>query len=483
VGPAEELGGRRRSRIALHVPHSSGAQVKRLARAPLLAQVLGLVVAVAVLAQLISLAALLVMPPPHEPFVFADVAEAVRRGAPVEREGQALLVWTVDSPPESWALDDEEERSSRVTLAGLLGLPYDRVRVEKDFPGSGILNRFFSRAVTGPAPPPRPLRRGGQATFYDMVATAQRADGRWVVVGTTPNWGAPLALLGVWLAGGLLILLPLAWRFTRRVVAPIRAFADTAERAGRGDRDAVFAADGPREIRKAAEALGEMQQRIVGAVEERTNLIAAIAHDLRAPLARLRFKVEDLPDGTRETIVRDIERMDSMIAGVLAFVRGETRAVRQRIDLAALVQSLADDLAESGADVAVVEAVPVEVLGDPLALRRLVGNLLDNAVRYGGGARCRVHAGDGKALVLVEDEGAGMAEDSLERMFMPFVRGDSARDPATGGIGLGLAIARAIGRAHGGDVSLTRRPERGLCARVELPAAADGERHRGGIDA
>jgi hypothetical protein len=341
--------------------------MKRLARAPLLAQVLGLVVAVAVLAQLISLAALLVMPSPHEPFVFADVAEAVRRGAPVEREGQPLVVWTVDSLPDRWTLDDEEERSSRATLAALLGLPYDRVRVEKDFPGYGILKRIFSRAVTEPAPPPRPLRRGGQASFYDMVAAAQRPDGRWIVVGTTPNWGAPLALLAVWLAGGLLVLLPLAWRFTRRVVAPIRAFAETAERAGRGDRDAVFAAEGPREVRMAAEALGEMQRRIAGAVEERTNLIAAIAHDLRTPLARLRFRAESLPEAESAAIVRDIERMDAMIGGVLAFVRGEERVERRRLDLGALVQSVADDLAETGADVSVVETGPAEVVGDSLA--------------------------------------------------------------------------------------------------------------------
>ena len=457
--------------------------MKRLARAPLLVQVLGLIAAVAILAQLTSLAAFFVMPQPHEPFVFADVAQALRSGAPVEREGQALVVWTVDSPPEGWALDDEEERRSRATLAGLLGLPYDRVRVEKDFPGSGILMRLFSRAVTGPAPPPQPLPRGGQAAFYDMVATAQRPDGRWVVAGTTPNWGAPLTLLAVWLAAGLLVLLPLAWRFTRRVVAPIRAFAETAERAGRGDRDAVFAVEGPREVRMAAEALSEMQRRIAGAVQERTNLIAAIAHDLRTPLARLRFRAETLPEEQSAAIVRDIERMDAMIGGVLAFVRGEERVERRRLDLGALVQSAVDDLAETGADISVVEAVPAEVMADSLALRRLVGNLLDNAVKYAGSARCRVRREGKDALLLVEDEGPGLADDALERMFTPFVRGDEARDPSTGGVGLGLALARAIARAHGGEVWLSRREERGLCAHLRLPAASvgpgEGERFRG----
>jgi signal transduction histidine kinase len=440
----------------------------------LLVQVLGLVAAVAVMAQLISLAALFVMPSPREPFVFADVAAALRSGAPVGRDGQELVVWTLDAPPEAWALDDEEERSSRSTLAGLLRLPYDQVRVEKHVPvpGGRFVIRFFSPPASGPLPPPKPLERGGDSTFYDMVAAAQGADGRWIGVGTPNHWRAPLAFLAVWLAAGLLVLLPLAWAFTRRLVAPIRAFAATAERAGRGDRDARFGAAGPREVRKAAHALDEMQRRITGAVEERTSLIAAIAHDLRSPLARLRFKVEGLPGAQRDSIVRDIERMDSMIAGVLAFARGEGRSVRERIDLAALVQSLVDDLAASGADAALVEASPVEVRGDPLALRRLVVNLLDNAVRYGGGARCHVLSRRDKALILIEDEGDGIADDSLERMFTPFVRGDSARDPATGGVGLGLAIARAIGRSHGGEVLLERRAERGLRVRVELPAAA-----------
>jgi signal transduction histidine kinase len=280
--------------------------------------------------------------------------------------------------------------------------------------------------------------------------------------------------LFVWLIAGLLFLLPLAWAFTRRLVRPIRDFADTAERAGRGDREVRFVATGPKEVRVAADALDGMQRRISGAVEERTNLIAAIAHDLRTPLARLRFRVEDIPSAKRDAIVRDIDRMDSMIAGVLAFARGEGRAVRERVDLAALVQSLADDLAGGGADVTVPEADPVEVEGDPLALRRLIGNLLDNAVKYGGGARCRVLARGGKALVLIEDEGPGIPVDQLETLFAPFVRGDAARDPATGGVGLGLAIARAIARSHGGEVRLRRGTQHGLCAEVELPLASGG---------
>jgi signal transduction histidine kinase len=180
-----------------------------------------------------------------------------------------------------------------------------------------------------------------------------------------------------------------------------------------------------------------------------------------------------LPPQERAHIVRDIERMDAMISGVLAFARGEERIVRERLDLAAVVDAVVDDLTGTGAPVTVAATATgrVEVCGDPMALRRLVANLLDNAVKYGGGARCSVSRRNEDALISIEDEGPGLPEDALERMFTPFERGDAARDPATGGIGLGLALARAIARAHGGDVWLTKRSGKGLSAHVRLPVA------------
>jgi two-component system, OmpR family, sensor kinase len=231
----------------------------------------------------------------------------------------------------------------------------------------------------------------------------------------------------------------------------------------------VFPEAGPQEVRTAGRALADMQRRIAEAVDERTRLIAAIAHDLRTPLMRLRFRAEHAPPGQREKIVEDIARMDAMITGVLAFARGESMRQRERVDLAALVQSLADDLADTGSDVVVEVATPVEVIGDPLALRRMVANLLDNALKYGHRARVRVLPDFGCARVQIEDDGPGLAADALERVFDPFERGDAARDPATGGIGLGLALARGIARAHGGDVHLERIESGGLRASVQLP--------------
>jgi two-component system OmpR family sensor kinase len=436
------------------------------------------VVFTAIAVQLVTAGLLILAPQPHEPFTYGDVAEAIRSRGPVTREGQTLLVRTEDSAPGGWELDTRSERRVHATFAQLLGVPAAEVVVEPQWPFAFIERTLRPRTVAAArsgAPEAKPYLRGADQRFEDLGVAARLPDGRWFVVWTPTQWFNPLTALLIWIAGNMLLLVPLAWLFTRRLVEPIRTFAETAERAGRGDRDANFAAAGPREIRKAALALSEMQRRIEAAVEGRTRLIAAVAHDLRTPLTRLRFRAEYAPPEHRERIVHDIERMDAMIGGVLAFARGEERLNRTRLDLAALVQSVADDFAETGSDVAVAEAAPVEVVGDALALRRLAANLLDNAVKYGGSARCIVRREGGHALLLVEDEGPGMPADALERMFTPFERGDSARDPSTGGVGLGLALARGIARAHGGDVWLSLRARGGLCAHARLPAAASGQ--------
>jgi signal transduction histidine kinase len=215
-----------------------------------------------------------------------------------------------------------------------------------------------------------------------------------------------------------------------------------------------------------------MQERLARYVDDRTAMVGAIAHDLRTPLTRLRFRLEEAPESIRDKMVADIAEMEAMISGTLAFVRDASkRADRTKLELSSLLESVADEMSETGLDVAVDRASRVVVEGDPIDLRRLFNNLLDNAVKFGGSARVLVEVENDHALVEIADRGAGLPDGELERVFDPFYRHETSRSRDTGGIGLGLPVVRSIARAHGGDASLRNNPGGGLTARVVLPLA------------
>jgi signal transduction histidine kinase len=213
-----------------------------------------------------------------------------------------------------------------------------------------------------------------------------------------------------------------------------------------------------------------MQQRLQRYVEDRTAMVGAIAHDLRTPLTRLRFRIESLPEEQRAKYAADLDQMEEMITATLAFVRDATRpGERTPLELSSLVESLCDEMAETGARTEVEPGEKVVLEGDPMALRRLIANLLENAVKFGGRARARVFRDAGHAVVEIDDDGPGIPPQDAEKVFEPFYRREPSRSRQTGGIGLGLAVVRTIARGHGGDVSLINRTGGGLTARVELP--------------
>jgi signal transduction histidine kinase len=223
-------------------------------------------------------------------------------------------------------------------------------------------------------------------------------------------------------------------------------------------------------VRTAIAAFNDMQASLRAHMRQRAQTIAAIAHDLRTPLTRLRFRAEQSPDTVRDRMAADIEEMDALIAQAMAFVRGETTPERREVfDLDALASDCADGFIETGAAVTFDGGGELPVRADPAALRRALGNLIGNAVKYAGAARVMAFAEGGQAVVMVEDDGPGLPDDELEAVFEPFRRGERSRNRETGGAGLGLTVARQAARAHGGDVVLVNREGGGLAARLTLP--------------
>jgi signal transduction histidine kinase len=231
---------------------------------------------------------------------------------------------------------------------------------------------------------------------------------------------------------------------------------------------------GPAEIGRAARAFNTMQVRLQRYIADQTSMFAAISHDLRTPLARVRFKLEAASAELRSSIGSDIDEMEAMIAGVLGFVRNASE-IRERtaLDLLSVLECAVDDAVAAGGAAELLDAQAVVVDGDDLALKRMFANLIDNAIKYGSAAEVRLSIDDGAALVEIADHGPGLPRRELERVFEPFYRGEPSRSRETGGMGLGLTVARSIARAHGGDVTLKSNAA-GLNAIVRLPLASRG---------
>jgi signal transduction histidine kinase len=214
-----------------------------------------------------------------------------------------------------------------------------------------------------------------------------------------------------------------------------------------------------------------MRERLDRFIRDRTTMLAAVAHDLRTPITSLRLRAEFVEDEeTRNKILETLAEMQAMTEAALAFARGDSEKEPSRLaDIIALVESVVDDAADSGRDATFIESPPVTLSCRPVALRRAVRNLVENAVTYGQRARVRVESDASELRIVVDDDGPGIPPADLERVFDPFVRLETSRSRETGGVGLGLAIARSVMRAHGGDLRLVNRSGGGLSAIASLP--------------
>ena len=257
------------------------------------------------------------------------------------------------------------------------------------------------------------------------------------------------------------------WRWA----APLASFARAAERLGVDVNAPPLPESGPREVVRTAKAFNEMQARIRRFVEDRTQMIAAIAHDLGTPITRLRLRIEEVDDvGSRQKMLADLDEMEGMIASTLAFAREDaTDEPRETFELVSLLQSICNDMTDAGASVELNAEGRIPYDFRFVALRRAFTNLVENAVKYGGNADVRVTQTTEQIVVTIEDDGPGIQTDMQEAVFKPFVRLETSRSRETGGTGLGLTVARDIVRAHGGDIALTNRIEGGLRVEVTLP--------------
>ena len=281
----------------------------------------------------------------------------------------------------------------------------------------------------------------------------------------------PLRLLAMLALLGLSVAILAGWT-VRKLTRPLAALADAATGLSQNLERPPLPESGPLEVARAARAFNAMQQGLKNYLETRAQALAAVSHDLRMPLTRLRLRLERVSDAELQAKMDDdLSEMDDMIGNTLEFLRaGSTAEKLQRLDINALLESITGDIAMMGAHLELSGTASSPLIARPLALRRCIANLMDNAMRYGGPDIVVSVVDQGKQIdIRIMDRGPGIPEAELERVFQPYVRIESSRARHTGGTGLGLAIARAIARSHSGDVRLAAREGGGLCAILYLP--------------
>ena len=310
-------------------------------------------------------------------------------------------------------------------------------------------------------------------TMSMRVFDVQLRDGQWIRISVNPEAETP-ALPGDLIAQlllTLLIVIAVVMLAVRQATKPLQQLAQAADKLGRDLDTAPLAEGGPAETRQAAQAFNRMQARIKHLIDERARALAAVSHDLRTPLTRLRLRAELVDnEQLREQMAADLDSMAAMLDATLDYLRGlqDSEAARP-IDINALLQSLTDDAEVLGKSICVKGVAQAPFTGRLSALRRALQNLIDNAIKYGHSAQMRVEDDATSLRIVVEDTGPGVTATELERVTEPYYRPDTSRNHETGGVGLGLSIVKDIALIHGGELLLSNRPQGGLCATLVLP--------------
>ncbi len=311
----------------------------------------------------------------------------------------------------------------------------------------------------------------GELSAVEMNLSIRVEGSRWLNVGTRferPPIQWPFYSMITFAVSAAIILIAVFWFLMTRLLGPLKRLVSAADRLGRGEDVSELPMAGPTEVRDLTVAFNRMQNRLSRFVADRTRLLAALGHDLRSPLTAMRVRVELVDeDETRESLIASIEEMQSMVEATLTFARGLTGSEDlELVNVSQFLEGLQADM-----------LVPNQLHGDdnyevrvrPHALRRALRNVIENAVRYGETAYVTHELVENNVMITIDDDGPGIPEADLEKVFDPFFRLEQSRSLETGGHGLGLSIARTIVRAHGGDITLSNRPQKGLRATMYLP--------------
>lgn len=305
----------------------------------------------------------------------------------------------------------------------------------------------------------------------DVVIRVHLADGVMRIVASRKRlFSSTTYAFIAWMVGTSIVLMAIAGYFLRRQIRPIIRLAEAADAFGKGRPVGDFKPEGASEVRQAATAFLHMRERIRRQIAERTEMLAAVSHDLRTPLTRMKLQLAMLGDEEEgASLAADIAEMEKMIGGYLEFVRGEGGERPERFDLAEVLGMIAEGARGRAATVTVEIAGDLTVEARPGAVKRCFSNLVENALRHAQRIVVAARREPGGVVVTVDDDGPGIPPAEREAAFRAFHRLEASRNPETGGVGLGLTIARDIVRGHGGDIALADSPLGGLRVAVRLP--------------
>ncbi|WP_068317954.1 ATP-binding protein [Polycladidibacter hongkongensis] len=362
--------------------------------------------------------------------------------------------------PDEPGLDNKEVQSGDTTrpLRNKQGL-------ERPFP-----ERFYKRLPL--ARESLDLLRDLERSGGELALSVQLQEGQWLNIRSrflppTP----PLRTVFLPVIVMALLVSAVVILFVMRITRPLKTLAQAAEKMGRGEAVAPLKTSGPRELQATTFAFNQMQERLQRFIQDQTRMLAAVSHDLRTPITSLRIRAEFIEDDEdREKTIAILEEMQAMVEATLRFARDEAaQETPTQVDLGTLCEALAADYQDMGAAVTAESGDGLVCRCRPVALKRALRNLIDNALRYGGTAKISVSGNEDVLRVVVRDEGPGIPEDKLKVVFEPFVRLEASRNVETGGIGLGLSICRNIVQAHGGTIQLRNSEGGGLEVIIELP--------------